>query len=484
MDVQSTPTSAALAPTDDVLQALASCAPTRALTLLEQLKHHPDRADLWMELARVLDRNGLWGQAALAALHAHARSPYDPELVLDVALMLVWNRRDQEALALVQPLLHASDAESRWTALEVQLAVYVRGGDWTLAQATCELLLECASEVASEDGAPYQARLPLLALASRGELKGTLFELAEEPSLGTPVDAALFEGLARGLKASGERLASIWALDEALLERDDVLLSRQLDTWAAELGIRPETAGERCAAQALAWFRTKIIDEPQAVPAWVALAGIALDLGLDDEAEQAAREALRLAPHMPQAHSVLAEVMATRGAVEDAETHLHEAVHHARHPSSLYVELARLYHHRMERPEAALAACRQALQHEPMCVPALAHMEHLYDMQGDRVGQLQVLATWIEGEVDDRLLEGLYLRKSEVLKQLGREAQAAQARTQAVACREGDPSAERWDEDDNGIATRSEPPALGRLLLVLGVVGVAVGVMLLRWWMG
>ncbi|HXG22935.1 MAG TPA: tetratricopeptide repeat protein [Chthonomonadales bacterium] len=212
-----------------------------------------------------------------------------------------------------------------------------------------------------------------------------------------------------------EHIASAGSLDPRLLCQAGMLLLELSEPALGEKYLRQALkAAPKDAAPRLYWghfclltedesvaikhFRKAAKLEPDLVPAWLALADAALKLGRLAEAEEAAREAVRLAPEQPEALCLMAQVElkkpASANALSDTRQILEKAVRLKPdyRDAHYYLGLTCL---RLGDAKGAVAALEQTIALNPQQqLPARLNLARAYRLLGNhRAAEEQIKRT-------------------------------------------------------------------------------------------
>ena len=180
---------------------------------------------------------------------------------------------------------------------------------------------------------------------------------------------------------------------------------------------------------AAAAFRRALVDNPQMLDAWEALARALQKLGRREEALEAYRKALEVSEGSPHVAISAASLLFDLGRLDEAEAHARLAV--ASNPSFAHGLLAQIA---LERDDLELAEreARLALDEKSPRLGPTITLAAILHARGEYEEALEMTLatekTWAGRKTPDpQLIKGLFLRRGRILADLGRAAEAEEA---------------------------------------------------------
>ncbi len=325
----------------------------RVDTVLERVPDHVEalllRSRLWLTQGRAAE--------AVAVLQTLAEQhPRSPRFPFDLALAQLANGAPGEALAALDQALALDPGLSHARLLRVETRM--QQGD------THQVLSELR-ELVRELPGNRRARLLLGQAAAAMGRHGDAVDAYRQLLAGTPDDPELQVRLAGALLATG-------AAGEArvLLQR---VLEREPGHISALAGLTELDLRENRHAAALARIRGLLEQQPETARLRYLEGAVLMGMGAHDEAGQALRMTIDLAPGMPEAYLLLGRLLATTGRGGEALAAARQAV--VADPDSVAAHmLAAVLEVEAGNREGAVAAYSQALAIDARFAPALNNL--------------------------------------------------------------------------------------------------------------
>jgi tetratricopeptide (TPR) repeat protein len=338
-----------------------------------------------------------------------------------------WDKDDYQAPVLRRAGLVEAARKADWSRLPEMLA-YVGSPDRNEVFAVSLIRLLDACHDASKWPALRRAVSDSSPLVRAASVSGLESDLADKlnretvlKALGDDYRVVRLASAAALLRHPRQELEAGQAerLDRVLKEYLAMLNSRPDDTCSQyNLGNYHQLQGDRAAA--IAAYETSARLDPANILPLVNLSTVHAQDGRLDKAEEVLRSALKHAPDNAAVNFNLGLLLAEQGDMKEAESRLRAALKTDPALAAAAYNLAVIV--ASDRPEEAIAFCRQAVQHRPD-EPKYAFTLAFYQLQkGDTAGAVTTLGKVLEdnpGHFDSVQLLG------EIHERTGRRLEAA-----------------------------------------------------------